>query len=198
MMANQTSENTASVDGVAASEQKTSRGALSKWALLSVAVLAVALLGYGYSSGQLQQITRQAGTALAAYVPAAAKTDDAQGPLTVARAAFAAGDMKAAIEAYRAHIAGNPADMTAQGELGNVLYTVGALPEAAQAYSEVANMALEQNHPEIAEALLPAISEGNPQLADQLNDKLFQAQMREDMARPIEGAPQQPPSQQPG
>lgn len=198
-MANQTSENTASVDGVAASEQKTSRSALSKWALLSVAVLAVALLGYGYSSGQLQQFTRQASTAIAAYVPAAAKTADAQSPLTAARAAFAAGDMKAAIEAYRAHIAGNPTDMTAQGELGNVLYTVGALPEAAQAYSEVANMALEQNRPEIAEALLPAISEGNPQLADQLNDKLFQAQMREDMAHhPIEGAPQQPPSQQPG
>ena len=103
--------------------------------------------------------------------------------------------MKAAIEGYRAHIAANPADMSAHGELGNVLYTVGALPEAAQAYFDTATMALEQNHPEIAEALLPAVSEGNPQLADQLSDKLFaayDAQMRADLSRPVDGGqPQQ-------
>jgi len=167
-----------------------------KWALLSAPVLAIALLGYGYSTGHLQQVARQASVAIATFVPAVAKAAGVEDQLSVARAAFAKGDMNVAIAAYRTHIAANPTDLSAHGELGNVLYTVGALPEAAQAYFDVASLALEQNHPEVAEALLPAVSEGNPMLADQLSEKLFNAQMRTDLARPVEGAPQQPSQQQ--
>jgi len=179
-------------------QKKTLLQRTPKWALISVPVIAVALLGYGYSSGQLQAATGQAGAAIASLTTSVstsvAKATGSEDQLTVARSAFAAGDMNAAIAGYRAHIAANPADMSAHGELGNVLYTVGALPEAAQAYFDTATMALEQNHPEIAEALLPAVSEGNPLLADQLSDKLFaayDAQMRADLARPVDGS--QPP-----
>ena len=55
-------------------------------------------------------------------------------------------------------------------------------------------MAIDQNQPEIAEALLPAIIEGNPMLATQLNDKLFEAQVRTHMAqRPMQEPLQQQP-----
>ncbi len=179
-------------------QKKTLLQRTPKWALISVPVLAVALLSYGYSTGYLQEATGKATAAVASLTTSVsssvAKATGSEDKLTVARSAFAAGDMKAAIEGYRAHIAANPTDMSAHGELGNVLYTVGALPEAAQAYFDTASMALEQNHPEIAEALLPAVSEGNPQLADQLSDKLFaayDAQMRADLSRPVDAS--QPP-----
>lgn len=201
-MENATVDSTASTTAesvTATPQKKTLLQRTPKWALLSVPVIAVALLGYGYSTGHLQEATGKATAAIASLTTSVsssvAKATGSEDKLTVARSAFAAGDMKAAIEGYRAHIAANPADMSAHGELGNVLYTVGALPEAAQAYFDTATMALEQNHPEIAEALLPAVSEGNPQLADQLSDKLFaayDAQMRADLSRPVDGGqPQQ-------
>lgn len=191
-MENQTAENSAPAESATVTPQKKSRAALPKWALFGVPVLAVALLGYGYSTGYLQQAASKANATIASLVPGAAKSLGMRDKLTVAREAFAAGDMQTAIASYRAQIASNPADMSAHGELGNVLYTVGALPEAAQVYFDVANMAIEQNHPEVAEALLPAVSEGNPMLADQLSDKLFDMQMRADFARPsFEGGPQQ-------
>jgi hypothetical protein len=207
-MENATIDSTASTTAesvTAAPQKKTLLQRTPKWALLSVPVIAVALLGYGYSTGHLQEATGKATAAIASLTTSVstsvAKATGSEDKLTVARSAFAAGDMKAAIEGYRAHIAANPADMSAHGELGNVLYTVGALPEAAQAYFDTATMALEQNHPEIAEALLPAVSEGNPQLADQLSDKLFaayDAQMRADQSRPVESGRQQPAGQQAG
>lgn len=196
-MENATVNSTASTTAenvTATPQKKTLLQRTPKWALLSVPVIAVALLGYGYSTGHLQEATGKATAAIASLTTSVAKATGSEDKLTVARSAFAAGDMKAAIESYRAHIAANPADMSAHGELGNVLYTVGALSEAAQAYFDTATMALEQNHPEIAEALLPAVSEGNPQLADQLSDKLFDAQMPANMAQPF--APQQQSGQQ--
>lgn len=214
-MENASIDSTASTtaDNVTATPQKpTLLQRTPKWALISVPVLAIALLSYGYSSGQLQAATGKASAAIASLTTSvstsvAKATTSVTGStdqITVARSAFAAGDMNAAIAGYRAHIAANPTDLSAHGELGNVLYTVGALPEAAQAYFDTATMAIEQNHPEVAEALLPAVSEGNPQLANQLSDKLFEAfdaQMRADLSRPVDGSqPQQavPPVQQAG
>jgi hypothetical protein len=196
-MENSTVDSTASATAesvTAAPQKQTLLQRTPKWALLSVPVIAVALLGYGYSTGYLQEATSKVTAAVAAFSPAVAKAAGVEDQLSVARSAFAAGNMNAAIAGYRAHIAANPADLSAHGELGNVLYTVGALPEAAQAYFDTATMALEQNHPEIAEALLPAVSEGNPMLANQLSDKLFEAQMHANMVQPVE--PQQQPGQQ--
>ena len=71
----------------------------------------------------------------------------------------------------------------AQGELGNVLYSVGAVSEASQAYFDAASLAVEQNQIEVAEALVPAVIEGNPTLANALIDKLFDHQVRTNQAQ---------------
>ncbi len=113
-----------------------------------------------------------------------------QAPVT-ARQAFASGNPQAAIEAYRAYIARHPADIAAHGELGNVLHGVGAMEEAAQAYFDAASLAIEQKQPQVAEALLPAIADGNPMLASELDHKLFEAQVRTHQAQPM------PPAQAP-
>jgi cytochrome c-type biogenesis protein CcmH/NrfG len=91
--------------------------------------------------------------------------------------------MKASIEGYRAFIAANPKDISAHGELGNVLYTAGAFPEASQAYFEAASLAIEQNQIEVAEALVPAVIEGNPMLAHELTGKLFDHQVRTNLSQ---------------
>jgi tetratricopeptide (TPR) repeat protein len=156
-----------------------------KWALISVPVLAVALIGYGFKTGALQEMGSKVSAAITTVAPAMAQSNSAE-KLTAAREAFAAGDVNKAIESYRAFIAGNPTDMAARGELGNVLYTVGARAEAAQSFFEVATMAIEQNQLDIAESLMPAVSEGNPMLADQLSEKLFDAHVRASDVRAAE------------
>jgi hypothetical protein len=149
-----------------------------KWALISVPVLAVALVGYGLKTGTLQEVGTRVSAAITNVAPTMTQAPATQDKLTVAREAFAAGDMNKAIENYRAFVAGNPTDIAARGELGNVYYTVGAQAEAAQSFFEVATMSIEKNELEVAESLMPAISEGNPQLAYQLGDKLFEAHVR--------------------
>lgn len=202
-----TAESAAPVDGAEtvtatpANEQEPSRSSsvqrTSKWLTLGIPVLVVALIGYGYSTGHLQQAASKASASIASIAPGMAGSKD---HLTAAREAFAAGEMNAAIAGYRALIASKPDDMSASGELGNVYYANGQTAEAAQSYFETANLAIEKNQLEVAEALLPVVSEGNPQLADKLNDKLndaFDAQMRTEMSRPQEdGYPLQ--SQQQG
>lgn len=101
--------------------------------------------------------------------------------LETARRAFAAGDANAAIAAYREIITMNPGDMAAYGELGNVFYMLGMRFEAAQAYFEAASKALDRNQIDVAEALLPAILEGNTMLGTQLGDRLFDMRQRSQM-----------------
>lgn len=142
----------------------------------------IALAAYGYSNGWLKQVSSKASEVIATTLPAMVKTSSAEDALTKARAAFAAGDVNAAVENYRKVIAKNPADVAPFGELGNVYYSIDMRADAAGAYFDAASKAIEQNQLEIAEALLPVISEGNPMLAAQLNDMLFNAQVKADMA----------------
>ena len=125
-----------------------------------------------------------------ANIPPFARTLGDEDTLSSARGAFAAGDINAAVDNYRSLIARNPDNVAAYGELGNVLYTVGNLPAAAQAFFAAASKAIEQNQLAIAESLLPAVIEGNPMLATHLNDQLFHAQMRNNASRPWQ--PMQP------
>jgi hypothetical protein len=161
--------------------------------MVGLPILAVAIMVYGFHTGYLQQMGGKASAAIASLgtKPVAAKDT-----LIAAREAFATGDMKAAIEGYHVAIASNPSALKARGELGNVLYSVGAMPEAAQAYFETASLAIEQSHPEVAEALMPAVFDGNPMLASQLSDKLYEAQMRTDMSRTADAAQPQEGQQQ--
>lgn len=121
--------------------------------------------------------------------PTMAATPRANDALDLARNAFAAGDINAAIEAYRALLANNPNDIAALGEMGNVLYAVGMKPAAAQAFFEVANRALDQGQFEFAANLLPAVGEGNPMLATQLNNRLSDAYARSNMGMPDQQVP---------
>jgi alkyl sulfatase BDS1-like metallo-beta-lactamase superfamily hydrolase len=175
-MENQTAENL--VETAPVTNKKSFLQRTPKWALISVPVLAVALVGYGLKTGTLQEVGTRVSAAITNVAPTMTQASVTQDKLTVAREAFAAGDMNKAIESYRAFVAGNPTDIAARGELGNVYYTVGAQAEAAQSFFEVATMSIEKNQLEVAESLMPAISEGNPQLAYQLGDKLFEAHLR--------------------
>jgi hypothetical protein len=160
--------------------------------MFGIAVAAVALLAY--NGGYLQKAGTKAQEAIAAITPAsfgfgtAAKAED---KLATARGAFAAGDVNAAIEGYRAYIVANPKSIPAHGELGNVLYSVGAVSEASQAYFDAASLAVEQNQIEVAEALVPAVVEGNPMLANALIDKLFDHQVRSNQSQGMQPAQQQ-------
>jgi len=152
--------------------------------MFGVALAAVALLAY--NGGYLQKAGTKAKEAIAAITPASfgvGTTAKAEDKLAAARSAFAAGDVNAAVEGYRAYIAANPKSIPAHGELGNVLYTVGAVSEASQAYFEAASLAVEQNQIEVAEALVPAVVEGNPMLANALIDKLFDHQVRSNQSQ---------------
>jgi tetratricopeptide (TPR) repeat protein len=163
------------------------------YAIVGAAAL-FALAIYAQNHGWLQQATTKASELIATTSHTAAKPVSVEESLVKARETYAAGDVNATIEAYRAIIAKHPEDMAARGELGNVFYAMGNIPEATQLYSEVATIAIEKKQLEIAETLLPVISEGNPVLANQLSDKLFELQMSADMSQPM---PVQQPAQQP-
>lgn len=105
--------------------------------------------------------------------------------LDEARIAFARGDMRAAVEAYRGFLALNPDSIAGHGELGNVYYSVGMLPAAARAYFDAAARALDQGQARIAEQLLPAIGQGNPMLADMLEERLGEARGEAPGAREV-------------
>lgn len=163
------------------------------YAIVGAAAL-FALAMYAQNHGWLQQASAKASELMASASPAPAKAVSVEDSLAKAREAYAGGDANATIEAYRAIIAKHPEDMAARGELGNVFYAMGNIPEATKLYSEVATIAIEKKQLEIAENLLPVISEGNPMLANQLSDKLFEVQMSADMSQPM---PMQEPTQQP-
>jgi hypothetical protein len=121
--------------------------------------------------------------------PAVASPPGVEERLNMARSAFAAGDIDAAVEGYRMLIANNPDNVAALGELGNIFYAIGMMPAAAQAYFDAASKAIDQNQFDVAENLLPAIGEGNPMLATQLNDKMIAAHVRTNLGQPGQPAP---------
>jgi len=161
------------------------------YAVLGVTFLA-AVAAYGYSNGYLKPALGKVSDFFAMNIPSMAKTAGIEDSLTKARGAFESGNVNGAIDAYRQIVAANPKDIGAHGEMGNVLYAAGMRNEAAQSYFEAATLAIEKGQLDVAEALVPAIAEANPMLASQLDEKLYDAQMRADMAR----QPQQEPMQQ--
>lgn len=187
----QITEQDVSTSAVATKKSSWKTSAL--YAILA-ALFLLALAAYGHGQGWFKLTGDKAGDLISSTFPSMAKNIGVEDGMTKARAAFANGDINGALEGYRQIIAKSPEDMAARGELGNVLYAVGMVTEAAQAYFDTASLAIDKQQPEIAEALLPAIIEGNPMLATQLNNKLFEAQMRTNMSQPM---PNQPSMQQP-
>ena len=172
---------------------------IPKWAFYALGALIVAaLLAFGYSQhwfklgkfGAAEKSVEPVSAVAPAAAPvaapeaapvAAAASDEG---LVKARQAYASGDVQGAINAYRELLTKNPNDIGAMGELGNVLYATGGSTQAAQTYFDAANLALAQGDQQVAESLLPVIEEGNPMLADQLHDRLFDAQVRADGFNP--------------
>lgn len=179
---------------------------LSKWALYLLLALAIGgVIALGYTEHWFRGGGNEAKDVLGAVpqgpvgaAPAIASPAD---PLSQARQAFAMGDLQGAIKAYQALLASNPQDINAMGELGNVFFTAGLIPQATQTYFDAANKAMDQNRPDVAQALIPVIETNNPMLASLLHDRLFEIesrQMEAQMQAPMgEGPPQQAQSEAP-
>ena len=101
--------------------------------------------------------------------------DTTNDKLASAREAFAAGDIDRAVASYSDVIKNNANNADALGELGNVYYLTGQLPQAAQAYYEAANLLLDRKEFDRVEPLLPVIAQINPMMADELIQKLHMA-----------------------
>ena len=180
---------------------------IPKWAMyVTVALIVAIVLAFGYTQHWFKAGTDKAKEVLSAVLPASATaTASPQDALMQARQAYASGNVHGAVNGYREMLAKNPENIDAMGELGNVLYTTGWIAQAAQTYFDAANKAIDQNKPEVAEALLPVISQGNPMLASQLQDRMFElqsqqmdAQMRTQSEPQPQAAPQAPAQAQHG
>jgi hypothetical protein len=95
-----------------------------------------------------------------------------------ARRAYAVGDISWATYYYREHLAKNPRDPDALGELGNIYYRSGDLSAAAGLYYDAACILIERGNALRASQLLLPVSEGNPALADDLYLRLMAAAPR--------------------
>jgi thioredoxin-like negative regulator of GroEL len=113
--------------------------------------------------------------------------------LDKAREAFAKGDIETSISAYQAYLKDDTSNADARGELGNVYYLNGRLPEAAQAYYDAAKLLIAQKHPERVPALLPIIGQVNPSLANELVQKMTQTSAASATAEPQPATVQQAP-----
>jgi tetratricopeptide (TPR) repeat protein len=113
----------------------------------------------------------QQASAAATPEPAAAPAPGANGAadlLNRARQAYARKDFDAAIDAYRAFIEQSPGAIGAIGELGDVYYAAGRKHDAAQMYFECATKYLDAGKIANAKALVGAVREGDPEMADDL------------------------------
>jgi tetratricopeptide (TPR) repeat protein len=148
---------------------------IPKWLIASLVVVVAFALVYSFNdtvkTGTRDVFVKVKDTTTAVFTPAAGSEKD----LYKAREAFAAGNVDGAIAAYKEVLARHPGSTDAMGELGNVYFMTGRTGEAAQSYFDAASKSLEENRPEVAQALLPAIGQGNPALAQELQQKLMQS-----------------------
>jgi hypothetical protein len=92
--------------------------------------------------------------------------------LSSARRAFAAGDGPWAIYYYSVYLDQKNDDANAWGELGNIYYFDGNLPDAAKAYYNAANLLIDRGQTARAIELIPVIEEGEPGLSEALYQRL--------------------------
>jgi hypothetical protein len=88
------------------------------------------------------------------------------------RQAFAAGDTPWAIYYYSIYLEQRNDDANVWGELGNIYYFDGNLPDAAKAYYNAANLLIDRGQTVRGVELIPAIEEGDPGLAEALHQRL--------------------------
>jgi thioredoxin-like negative regulator of GroEL len=105
--------------------------------------------------------------------------DSSEDKLSVAREAFAHGDVDRAVTLYNTYLERNPKDADARGELGNVYYMSGRPSEAAQTFYDTANLLLADHQYDRVDSLLYYVAQAKPMMADELAQKLRKATGRE-------------------
>ena len=175
--------NETAVQTPATVEKKPLLKRIPKWAIYStLALIVAAILGYGYTQQWFKFAkigTGSSATETLSSTGGPAAVANAQEAVVKARQAFASGDVRGAINGYQEVLAANPNDFGTMGELANVYYMTGWIPHATQMYFQTASKAIEQNRPDVAEALLPVIIRGNPMLASQLQDRMFDREVQQ-------------------
>ncbi len=167
---------------------------LANWILYAVILAVIGALIYYYTDW-FKPATQKAMTTAKSVVesipvgPFSKKASDEL--LNSAREAYARGDVEASIKAYTEYCKKNPDSLDGNGELGNVYYMSGRLQEAAQSYFEAAKRLVDQDQMERAQGLLPSIAQGNPQLANDLQ-QLMMAKMSGQQAGAPQGQPVMP------
>lgn len=168
---------------------------LANWILYAVILAVIGALIYYYTDW-FKPATQKAMTTAKSVVesipvgPFSKKASDEL--LNNAREAYARGDIEASIKAYTEFCKKNPDSVDGNGELGNVYYMSGRLQEAAQSYFEAAKRLVEQEQMERAQGLLPSIAQGNPQLANDLQQLMMAKMSGQQQVEAPQGQPAMP------
>jgi hypothetical protein len=119
--------------------------------------------------------------------PAAGRAD-LRTMLVRARQAFWAGDARLAEERYRAAAREFPGEPDVLGELGNVLFQLGRMDDALDAYFAAARILISRGEGSAADALGRALAESAPDRAAELSRRLQRA------SDPVAGSDRSSPS----
>jgi thioredoxin-like negative regulator of GroEL len=172
---------------------------IANWVVWSPLILFIAFLVYRHSDSVKTTADHAVSQAksIAGKVASNGPASDAE--LNQARDAYEKGDVAAAVNGYKAYLAKTPGNADAHGELGNIFYATGNIPEAGLAYYNAANLLIDQKQPDRADALMPLISQINPALASDLSARLAQAteQPADNNEPPNPGEQPQPPQNGP-
>lgn len=164
---------------------------IANWVVWTALTLVVLVLFYRYTDWFKPAADTAYGSvkSLVSKVPSNPFAKNASADkLASARDAFARGDVNAAVSIYGEIAKANPKNADARGELGNVYYLTGRLPEAAQAYYDAANVLLERKEYARIEPMLPAIAEFDPAMAGDIAQRMGTAVAAGDGAGPQGGS----------
>lgn len=148
---------------------------IANWVVWTALTLVVLVLFYRYTDWFKPAADTAFGSvkSLVSKVPSNPFVKDAgASKLGSARDAFARGDIDSAVSIYSEIARTNPKNTDARGELGNVYYLTGRLPEAAQAYYDAATVLLEHKDYARIEPMLPAIAEFDPAMAGDIAQRM--------------------------
>ncbi len=163
------------------------------WTALTVVVLVLVYKNTDWFKPAADRAMEGVKTVVAKVPTGPFGKSSADDKLNSAREAFARGDVDGAVTIYNEVIKNNAGNADARGELGNVYYVTGRLPEAAQAYYDASKLLLEKKDIERVHPLLPIVAQVNPAMADELMQKIGDAMAPPEMAHAPSNMTQQAP-----
>lgn len=146
------------------------------WSVLAIVVAFLAYNNFDSFKPAAGQAYDSLKSGLSSVLPASTSTASAAESLDKARLAFSHGDVQAAQAAYKETIARDSRNLDAHGELGNLYVMTGNLQDAAQSYYDLSKLLLEQKRIDLVPSLLPVIAQVNPNLVEELMDKMAEVQ----------------------